>query len=195
MKYGAAFYLLLASAPAMAVCLNPFGCVPTNLEECRSVAVTLPTEHGVSTALSDCQSKFITRPAEEKRAVDERNRATKWLSAISKNHSLNETITALGQPSAAGDVQACAAPDGTASSAPCRWYEWASAKNDEICVTKATNAVYYAKKVYRAEFIEDTGVMHHRFDAAISTCDNQIDSERNVYKHLDAPNNRIKKHK
>lgn len=57
--------LLMPAAPAaLAICLNPFGCEPSTLAECRAVAVKLPTERGVSIALGDCQKKFVTEPEE-----------------------------------------------------------------------------------------------------------------------------------
>lgn len=95
------------SSGAFAVCLNPFGCEPSNLEECRSAAAKMPTELGVRTALKGCDDKFIHRPqreaAEKARAQalqKFKREEQRFRAAINTDRqpSLKDVIAALGAP-------------------------------------------------------------------------------------------------
>lgn len=60
----------LASAPVMAICLNPFGCDARTLAECRDDASRRPTDAGVKVALQECQRvEYERREAAEKKLL------------------------------------------------------------------------------------------------------------------------------
>lgn len=93
----AAVAALLCAGSASAACLNPFGCEPRTLDECRTDASKRPTERGVTVALQDCHRKFVVEPAEASRRKIEAEQLKAWSALRSRQLSATELRKALGR--------------------------------------------------------------------------------------------------
>lgn len=162
---------------SIAMCLNPFGCAPVNLDECRAAAAKMPTDRGVSVALRDCQSKFVTRPADEMEKAKEARLRLHWKSIISDqgNGGFEKAVRLVGAPEAEGKSHPCLDLKGVKTNELCKWREWGSVTTMEVCKpigARVYDAFGYLK--YRAEFVESTGRINHWYPDPISTCDQPL---------------------
>lgn len=136
MRSAIALIFLLFTTAVHAVCLNPFGCEPSNNAECIADATRRPTELGVRIAKQQCYERFV-KPEEQRRekaAQDEAERLAKaW--ATSTFHTVGEAIKVLGNPSDKSGPLQCESVDGKAppSGTQCFSYEWVDARAGRIC--------------------------------------------------------------
>lgn len=114
---------------AHALCLNPFGCAPSNYDECVHEATTRPTDTGVKMAMRQCYERFKA-PEEARRAAEEQKRAEafaeRWKKAIETYAKAPEIERYLGAPSSRSDAMTCS-PLTASSTKPtfqCVTYYW-----------------------------------------------------------------------
>lgn len=140
MTRGPVALLLVASVTsAAALCLNPFGCGPTNYDECAAEATKLPSDTGVNVALRQCHLKF-TKPEEERKAREAHVAAIKaaerW-GKLSLGTNVADVSKYLGAPLSIGEPEPCAAAIGAATKPPagtlCRRYSWPDRRVGRVC--------------------------------------------------------------
>ena len=122
---------------AAAICLNPFGCPPSNYNECVDDATRRPTDLGVRSAKQLCYEKF--KKPEEDRAQAQREKeslhiALEW--ARLGSAPLADMKKALGEPTKSTGPGACAKVPGAgaAPAAGCITHFWHDARAGRLCV-------------------------------------------------------------
>lgn len=105
-----AMTLTIPFQSAQAACLNPFGCVASNYDECVTDATKRPTEVGVKLARQQCYDKWklpeIEKAASMKAAAAEK-RASTWAAMDNVTYNAEAWISKLGQPDLVLGPAAC----------------------------------------------------------------------------------------
>lgn len=121
--------LLIACLPvtANAICLNPFGCEPKTLEECRGEAAKMPTDTGVQVALQNCEEKFVYEPqrkeAEKKAKIESLKRA-RFEAALKTGATLSELKAIMGEPRVGARKPCTKFENSKSTPSSCLIYEW-----------------------------------------------------------------------
>lgn len=124
--------LVPASVAVQAACLNPFGCGPSTLAECRAEAVKMPTDTGVRLAIMDCQKKFVAEPAELARAEGSKKIAAAW-DRIKVGQSVTtdlDKLDAVGKVLMESKQGPCSVSSAAGAGRVCAWLRWAAVPND-----------------------------------------------------------------
>ena len=140
--------LVLSSAfEANAVCLNPFGCGPSNNDECITEAAKMPTALGVNLARQQCDDKFVL-PEKIRHAKQTQDAAddlaSNWASFATNaalQHASDDVPTAnsalkvMGKPSSLTGPDACTpiASLAQTTNQKCYTYAWIDARSARSC--------------------------------------------------------------
>ena len=133
--------LLTIGASAHAVCLNPFGCAPSNYEECVDDATKRPTDTGVKMARAQCYEKF-KKPEEERKAREAQETAERlaanWKMVGETLRTAREIHRAIGKPAAEIGPTKCTALAGGMTPPKgmlCYAQSWPDTRSGRMCPT------------------------------------------------------------
>ncbi len=130
--------LIVLCGATQAICLNPFGCGPSNYEECVAEATTRPTELGVRLARSQCHDKFLKPEADRiQRESAEKAEAfaARWQARAGEISNLKQANTKIGKPDSVTGPEACARIKGeiTLKHTQCFTHRWEDRRASRIC--------------------------------------------------------------
>jgi hypothetical protein len=131
--------------PAFAICVNPFGCGPSNYAECIDDATKRPTELGVRVARQQCHEKF-KKPEEDRVAAEQVKAAEKlaaaWRGIGDRESTLAGVKRALGAPDKTEGPAACAHfTDRSRATVLCTTYRWMDRRPGRICVQSRAGGI------------------------------------------------------